>query len=71
MVGPSLLVAPVTADRGKADGAAGQPTPVSVYRPEGPLYLKAGATIPFNLRSHARRAAGTRTRSPSRGARAG
>jgi alpha-D-xyloside xylohydrolase len=77
MVGPSLLVAPVTADRAEADGAAGQPTPVSVYLPEGrwvdlysgevldggrtivrstpldeiPLYLKAGATIPFNLRS--------------------
>jgi len=35
MVGPDLLAAPVTADRAAADGAAGQPTPVSVYLPAG------------------------------------
>ncbi len=35
MVGPSLLAAPVSADRAEADGAAGQPTPVSVYLPAG------------------------------------
>jgi alpha-glucosidase (family GH31 glycosyl hydrolase) len=35
MVGPSLLAAPVTAERAEADGAAGQPTPVSVYLPAG------------------------------------
>jgi alpha-glucosidase (family GH31 glycosyl hydrolase) len=35
MIGPDLLAAPVTADRAEADGAAGQPTPVSVYLPAG------------------------------------
>jgi alpha-D-xyloside xylohydrolase len=35
MVGPDLLAAPVSADRAQADGAAGQPTPVSVYLPPG------------------------------------
>ena len=35
MVGPSLLAVPVTADRAETDGAAGQPTPVSVYLPAG------------------------------------
>ncbi|MGH3169750.1 MAG: TIM-barrel domain-containing protein, partial [Trebonia sp.] len=35
MVGPDLLAAPVTASRAEADGAAGQPTPVSVYLPAG------------------------------------
>lgn len=35
MVGPDLLAAPVTDDRADADGAAGQPTPVSVYLPAG------------------------------------
>jgi alpha-D-xyloside xylohydrolase len=35
MIGPDLLAAPVTADRAEADGAAGRPTPVSVYLPAG------------------------------------
>src|SRR6266545_2697923 len=35
MIGPDLLAAPVVADRAEADGAAGQPTPVSVYLPAG------------------------------------
>jgi alpha-D-xyloside xylohydrolase len=35
MVGPDLLAAPVTTDRAETDGAAGQPTPVSVYLPAG------------------------------------
>ena len=35
MVGPALLVAPVTSDRAEADGAAGSPTPVDVYLPSG------------------------------------
>jgi alpha-glucosidase (family GH31 glycosyl hydrolase) len=35
MIGPDLLAAPVTADRAQADGAAGKPTPVSVYLPAG------------------------------------
>jgi alpha-glucosidase (family GH31 glycosyl hydrolase) len=35
MVGPDLLAAPVTADRAETDGAAGRPTPVDVYLPEG------------------------------------
>jgi alpha-glucosidase (family GH31 glycosyl hydrolase) len=35
MIGPDLLAAPVTTDRAEADGAAGQPTPVSVYLPAG------------------------------------
>ena len=35
MIGPDLLAAPVIADRAEADGAAGRPTPVSVYLPAG------------------------------------
>jgi alpha-D-xyloside xylohydrolase len=35
LVGPDLLVAPVTADRAEQDGAAGQPTAVDVYLPAG------------------------------------
>jgi alpha-glucosidase (family GH31 glycosyl hydrolase) len=35
MIGPDLLAAPVTADRAETDGAAGRPTPVSVYLPHG------------------------------------
>jgi alpha-glucosidase (family GH31 glycosyl hydrolase) len=35
MIGPSLLAAPVSAERAETDGAAGQPTPVSVYLPAG------------------------------------
>ena len=35
MVGPDLLAAPVTGDGADADGAAGRPTPVSVYLPAG------------------------------------
>jgi alpha-D-xyloside xylohydrolase len=35
MVGPDLLAAPVTADGAETDGAAGRPTPVSVYLPAG------------------------------------
>ncbi len=35
MAGPDLLAAPVTADRAESDGAAGRPTPVSVYLPAG------------------------------------
>jgi alpha-D-xyloside xylohydrolase len=46
MVGPSLLAAPVTADRAEADGAAGQPTPVSVYLPAGRwIDLYSGAVL--------------------------
>ncbi len=77
MIGPDLIAAPVTADRAEADGAAGQPTPVDVYLPQGkwidlyagkvvdggrhvvrestvdefPLYLRAGAAVPFNSRN--------------------
>ncbi|HEU4422236.1 MAG TPA: glycoside hydrolase family 31 protein [Pilimelia sp.] len=35
LVGPDLLAVPVTADRNESDAAAGQPTPVDVYLPEG------------------------------------
>jgi alpha-D-xyloside xylohydrolase len=35
MIGPNLLAVPVTADRAEADGAAGLPTPVDVYLPQG------------------------------------
>ncbi|GLY88786.1 TIM-barrel domain-containing protein [Actinoallomurus iriomotensis] len=46
MVGPDLLAAPVTADRAGTDGAAGEPTPVSVYLPAGTwVDLYSGQTV--------------------------
>lgn len=35
LIGPDLLAVPVTADRNEDDAAAGRPTPVDVYLPEG------------------------------------
>jgi alpha-D-xyloside xylohydrolase len=35
LVGPDLLAVPVTADRNETDAAAGVPTPVDVYLPQG------------------------------------
>jgi alpha-D-xyloside xylohydrolase len=46
MVGPDVLAAPVTADRAETDGAAGEPTPVSVYLPAGTwVDLYSGRTV--------------------------
>ncbi len=46
MIGPDLLAVPVSADRNETDAAAGQPTPVDVYLPQGRwVDLYTGETI--------------------------